>query len=373
MSETNAAATMAVEPAKPAEPREPTVVVPIGDAPHDSTELMKQAQLIAHGRGLIKDNATKEQKQQAYYDTAILIMAGAEVGMRPIQALQSLYVTEGRVGWMGPGALARLRSCGALGLNEKDWDPTFENLPPDGTELSKWPADAASVISFRRANWKQPRIARFTVEDAKRAGLWNKKSRAGYDTPWTNTPKRMLQWRNAGFIFKDFFSDALLNMPLKEEIQDIKLLESVNAAPPRAAHDPQAKPARVTFSAPIVADTVDAEMVETKAEPSANIETRPLKSEQELLDKIDAARDEPTAFDLASAEASLRAECSKRASGDVAAAGDLFKEVTSQGLASEQDYDNAMAAIRQHLHFGDDDGPPVLTSPKAEPKKGGRK
>lgn len=407
MSETNAAApteaptpTQALEQAKPSEPKTPPIVVQIGRAPVDTTELMKQAQIIAHGRGKVDLVALSQtqnpalveaKKQQAFYDTAILIMAGAEVGMSPVQATQALYVTEGRVGWMMTGALSRLRSCGALGLKAEDWDPTFENLPPDGTELAKWPDNAASVISFRRTSWSAPRVERFTVADAKMAELWGKTSAAGKGMPWTRSPKRMLQARCAGFIFKDFFSDALLGIPLREENEDLahQLAEGRHrSAPVRSAPAADAKPTKVTFSHPLV---VDAELVDPRptpetipsgalvAEPEPEAPT--CKCPPELCQchhaKANQPAAEPVQFDEASAQSALRAECQKRTNGDNAAAVDLFREIFEGvgGLETEEQYDDAMAAVRQHPVFGDEmpADPPVLTPTPAAPKKGGRK
>lgn len=296
----------------------------------------------------------------------VLMQRGAELGFPLLTACEYLYIVKGRIRMTPDGAKAKALASGLLG----DFRESFAG--EHGTDQFR------AVCVVVRRGLRTPVEREFSVEDARTAKLWGKS-----DSAWQTYPKRMLAARARGYAFADAFRDVCGGLQIRERFDldpgeaiggDLPLPPEVQRlASGRAPVDPQAKPARVTFSAPIVADTVDAEMVETKAELGANIETRPLKSEQELLDKIDAAKDEPTAFDLASAEASLRAECSKRASGDVAAAGDLFKEVTSQGLANEQDYDNAMAAIRQHPHFGDDDGPSVLTSPKADQKKGGRK
>ena len=54
----------------------------------------------------------------------------------------------------------------------------------------------------------------FSVEDARRAGLWGK---AG---PWTQYPDRMLQMRARGFASRDGAADALSGLYLREEVED---------------------------------------------------------------------------------------------------------------------------------------------------------
>ena len=57
-------------------------------------------------------------------------------------------------------------------------------------------------------------VARFSVADAKKAGLWGK---AG---PWSQYPKRMLQLRARGFALRDAFPDVLKGLVTAEEAQD---------------------------------------------------------------------------------------------------------------------------------------------------------
>jgi hypothetical protein len=57
-------------------------------------------------------------------------------------------------------------------------------------------------------------ISKYSVEDAKRAGLWNKQG------PWTQYPKRMLQMRARGFALRDAFPDVLKGLITVEEAQD---------------------------------------------------------------------------------------------------------------------------------------------------------
>ena len=49
----------------------------------------------------------------------------------------------------------------------------------------------------------------FSVQDAKRAGLWGKMSASGKPTPWVLYPDRMLLFRARGFNLRDNFGDVL--------------------------------------------------------------------------------------------------------------------------------------------------------------------
>jgi hypothetical protein len=75
---------------------------------------------------------------------------------------------------------------------------------------------------------RKPVTAKFSVEDAKRAGLWGKQG------PWQAYPKRMMQMRARGFALRDAFPDVLKGLITAEEAQDY---------PDEAKPRPVAKPA----------------------------------------------------------------------------------------------------------------------------------
>jgi len=61
----------------------------------------------------------------------------------------------------------------------------------------------------------EPVTKTFSVEDAKRAGLWQKPG------PWTDYPKRMLAMRARAFALRDAFPDVLAGLYLREEIEPV--------------------------------------------------------------------------------------------------------------------------------------------------------
>jgi hypothetical protein len=70
------------------------------------------------------------------------------------------------------------------------------------------------AVCVAKRKGRTPVTAKFSVEDAKRAGLWAKQG------PWSAYPKRMLQMRARGFALRDAFPDVLKGMITAEEAID---------------------------------------------------------------------------------------------------------------------------------------------------------
>lgn len=143
----------------------------------------------------------------------IAIQWGAEVGLKPLQALQNLAVINGRPALWGDALIALVR--GSL-LCE------FIVETDDG--------NIATCRVKRRGEQEQSRT--FSIDDSKQAGLHGK---AG---PWTQYPARMRQLRARAFALRDVFADVLRGMPMAEELIDAPTVVDMGvadevAAPPR--------------------------------------------------------------------------------------------------------------------------------------------
>ena len=135
-------------------------------------------------------------------NVVIAIQMGADIGLKPLQALQGIAVVNGKPSLYGDAALALALSSGQIeSLKETD----------DGT--------AAKCIIKRKG--LEPVERTFSMDDAKTAGLLGK---AG---PWTNYPKRMRQMRARGFALRDAVPDLLMGLGLVEEAQDYVQAEAV--------------------------------------------------------------------------------------------------------------------------------------------------
>lgn len=125
----------------------------------------------------------------------VAVQMGAELGLKPMQALQGIAVINGNPGIWGDAMWALILS-----------HPEYE----DSTEESS--ATQCTIMLKRRGQSK--RVVTYSMEDAKKAGLATK---AG---PWQTAPKRMMQLRARSFACRDLFADALKGIKSVEELRD---------------------------------------------------------------------------------------------------------------------------------------------------------
>jgi hypothetical protein len=150
----------------------------------------------------------------------LAIQHGSEVGLSPMQSLQSIAVINGRPTIWGDAALALVQSS-----------PVCEYV----REFTEGEGDAlVAVCEAKRRGYPQPTVVRFSMADAKRAGL------AGKSGPWSQYPARMLTLRARGFALRNAFADALRGLITAEEAQDYPTPEPTPVTQPEAVY---AKPA----------------------------------------------------------------------------------------------------------------------------------
>ena len=129
----------------------------------------------------------------------VAIQFGMEVGLSPMAAVQNLAVVNGRPCLWGDALLGLVRGSGLLvGI--------IETTTGEGDATT-------AVCTVTRRDDPGETVGKFSVADAKRAGLWGK---AG---PWTNYPRRMLTMRARGFALRDKFPDVLKGLYAREEIE----------------------------------------------------------------------------------------------------------------------------------------------------------
>lgn len=159
---------------------------------------------------------------------------GADVGMAGLQALQNIAVINGRPSIWGDAAKA-------IVLTHPKCDDIIERLEGEGDDM-------VAVCVVKRKG-KEPVEQRFSVADAKKAGLWGKQG------PWQNYPKRMLQMRARGFAIRDAFPDALRGLILAEEAQDYTeknmgaadvVDDNGNPVPPATSKPPRKPPTKTS-------------------------------------------------------------------------------------------------------------------------------
>jgi len=137
----------------------------------------------------------------------LAIQAGSEVGLSPMQSLQSIAVINGRPTIWGDAAMALVQSSPVC-------EYIKEYVEGDGDAL-------VAVCEAKRKGYPSPTVVRFSVADAKKAGLWGKSG------PWQQYPARMLTLRARGFALRNAFADALRGLITAEEAQDYPTGESL--------------------------------------------------------------------------------------------------------------------------------------------------
>lgn len=181
-------------------------------APTSLGELMQFAKLIADSELVPKDYRNKPG------NCVIVIQMGADLGLSPMQAIQSIAVINGRASMWGDTLMAVVQASPEC----EDVVETFDRATMTATCVAK-----------RRG--RSPKTTVFSQEDAKRAGLWGKQG------PWTQFPQRMLQLRARTFALRDQFPDVLRGIQSAEEQRDIIEVKATLVEPQAPVQEPEPK------------------------------------------------------------------------------------------------------------------------------------
>jgi hypothetical protein len=184
----------------------------------------------------------------------LAIQHGSEVGLSPMQSLQSIAVINGRPTIWGDAALALVQSSLVCEYVKEYTEGQGDNL--------------TAVCEAKRRGYPAPTISRFSMADAKRAGL------AGKSGPWTQYPERMLALRARGFALRNAFADALRGLITAEEAQDY----------------PQAEPVREPVQVRPKFDTPVPAAVQVALAPSAIEKARAAVGRATTIDRLEALR-----------------------------------------------------------------------------------
>jgi hypothetical protein len=203
----------------------------LGMVPASLDEGWRLAQLMA--RSEIVPKAFQKKPE----DVLVAIQLGMEVGLAPMQSLQSIAVINGKPTLYGDGFLALIMASPSYvdhdeyyevggkrkGRSEAgewvDEQPTVEELALNET---------AGVCTFHRRGKGQPVTRRFSIGDARRAktvtydGAGNKRTVPLIEKPgpWVEYPARMLAMRARSWAGRDCFPDVLRGIQTREEALD---------------------------------------------------------------------------------------------------------------------------------------------------------
>jgi RecT family len=186
-------------------------LIKFGAMPETLGAAWLMANIYAKSEMIPKDYRGRPHDILAVWDMA------SRFGFGPLQALQTIANINGRPGVWGDGVLAICQSSPKY----RDHDEYFlvggkrrevhEGL--SNAELQQ--DDTKGVSLFYVKDREKPYGESFSIADAKRAGLTNKR-----DTPWQTYPARMLIWRARGFSARDAFPAELRGLKSAEELRD---------------------------------------------------------------------------------------------------------------------------------------------------------
>lgn len=171
--------------------------------PNDFSSVFRFAELLAESGDMVPKAYIGNP---AKISTAIFF--GYEIGLLPLQALQSIAVINGKPSIYGDAALALVRASGLL----EDFEEIYEGDMFDGA--GKPNSNYKAICKVTRKGAKRATVSEFSIGEAMLANLWNKEG------PWRNYAKRMLKMRARGFALRDEFTDILRGLVLAEEAQD---------------------------------------------------------------------------------------------------------------------------------------------------------
>lgn len=179
--------------------------------PQDAEQAFRMAGLIIKAGWAPKDMNRPEA-------VTVAIMKGLEVGMKPMQAVQSIAIINGRPCIWGDAAIGLVAGSGLL-TGKREW------VEGEGDNM-------VARCELHRLGWDgMPIEASFSVKDARDAGLWGKGG------PWKQYPKRMLQLRARAFALRDGFADVLTGLQLREEVRDYQTTERAVEDAPKVSGD----------------------------------------------------------------------------------------------------------------------------------------
>lgn len=126
---------------------------------------------------------------------------GLEIGLKPLQALSTIAIINGRATIWGDGLIALVKNS-----SKEEW--THETITGEGDNM-------VATCETKRASQEKTIKRSFSVMDAKKAGLWS-------SNVWGKYPTRMLQMRARGLCLRDAYPDVLNGLEIAEEIRDLQ-------------------------------------------------------------------------------------------------------------------------------------------------------
>lgn len=199
----------------------------VNDAYESMEKMTKFADLLLESK-LCPDHLYQKKKEgnkdvpdysQGKTSAVVMILIqGYQLDVPPLTAIQHIIPINGLLSIKGILAKRLILNSGKV--KKGGWD---ENITG-----SLDAEDYKVEITATRSDTDEKMTRSFSVQDAKRAGLWKSKQMVeGQDgwkhksSPWWKYQKDMIYWRALGNIAKGLFPDVLLGSYITEEAQDM--------------------------------------------------------------------------------------------------------------------------------------------------------
>lgn len=175
--------------------------------PQNANDLWRLARQLLVGRGVPKNYTTVEQ-----------VIAGwnfaASLKLPPQVSLRNIAVIEGTPSLFGDLPLGLCHRSGDLEeFEEFIVDKDYKTISYENKNLN---TEAFAGICVAKRKGKKSKSYSFSVDDAKKAGLWGKTSSTGKLMPWSAYPKVMLLRRARAMMIKTDFADVLSGASIAE-------------------------------------------------------------------------------------------------------------------------------------------------------------
>ncbi len=173
---------------------------PMSITPAKQFDLSPQTfdQALTFSQYLAESDMVPKQYRGKPGDCLIAMQWGMEIGLKPLQALQSIAAINGKPNLYGDAGKALLLSHGCI-------------IEEDDTRVVE--ANGRARCKITRPG--RPPVERtFSLDNAKTAGIWGKEG------PWRTYPWRQMAWRAFWFAARDAAADLLRGMGGFEEAID---------------------------------------------------------------------------------------------------------------------------------------------------------
>lgn len=279
----------------PAVRQQPKVAVQLAQPLGDLDQAWRAAGILARSR-LLPKALYANNPEQTQANVTLVLWYGAELGLPPMQAIQSIYVVNGKPQLSGQLWLSKVREAGHQAFIAcRHCDRPPEQHPPHDTEeehrYAKDHDETRCTVTIVRGDTGDRHSETFTIEDAQRAGLTSK-------DVWKSWPRRMLQWRAASACATTICPEVALGYGMEGD--EIAADEPTAEQSLAQAVDARTQPVNGAPGEP--ADVHDAEIVTDPGAEAAR-EAADEQARQEVLraeaEHVQAAEQDPLHYDEA--------------------------------------------------------------------------